>query len=193
MITAIVLAAGQSTRMRKPKMTLPWGKSTVIGQVVSVLLEAGVDQLCVVAGSNLLDLEAALQNLSVSYVINPNYATGEMISSVQVGLCCVSTETEAAMIVLGDQPQIEAQVVISIIEQYRTDANRLIVPSYQYHRGHPWLIDKSLWNEIIDLKPPLTLRDFLNRNQKEIFYLCVDTPSVIQDIDTPEDYQYFHP
>jgi molybdenum cofactor cytidylyltransferase len=69
----------------------------------------------------------------------------------------------------------------------------LIVPSYQKHRGHPWLIDCSLWGEVLALKPPENLRDFLRAKTEQIHYLEVDSPSILQDLDTPEDYQRFRP
>ena len=193
MISAIVLAAGRSLRMGQPKMMLPWGKTTVIGKVITTLLEAGLDDLHLVVGGNQEEQNEALQRFQVQVVFNPDYANGEMISSVQVGIRCLLGKSEAALIVLGDQPQIEVSVVQTITDFYITDRSKIIVPSYQMHRGHPCLIDKSLWGELLDLKPPHTLRDYLNQYQDDIFYVNVETPSVIQDLDSPDDYKKFHP
>jgi molybdenum cofactor cytidylyltransferase len=60
-------------------------------------------------------------------------------------------------------------------------------------RGHPWLIARSLWSEILDLKQPASPRDFLTRHADEIHYINVDTPSVLADLDTPEDYEKSRP
>jgi molybdenum cofactor cytidylyltransferase len=68
-----------------------------------------------------------------------------------------------------------------------------VVPSYRYRRGHPWLIDRTLWFELENLNPSFTLRDFLRKYQDEILYLDVDSPSVLQDLDTPQDYQQYKP
>jgi len=193
MISAIVLAAGQSLRMGQPKMMLPWGKTTVIGKVITTLQEAGLDDLHLVVGGNQMELKEVLQRFHVHVVFNPDYANGEMISSVQIGIRSLLGNSEAALIVLGDQPQIEVSVVQTIIEIYFTNRSKIIVPSYQMHRGHPCLIDKSLWGELLNLKPPHTLRDYLNQYQDDIFYVNVGTPSIIQDLDTPDDYKKFNP
>jgi CTP:molybdopterin cytidylyltransferase MocA len=60
-------------------------------------------------------------------------------------------------------------------------------------RGHPWLVTRSLWKEILELRPPSTLRDFLNKYSDAIHYVTVDTPSILADLDTPEDYRKSHP
>ena len=61
------------------------------------------------------------------------------------------------------------------------------------HRGHPWIIDQALWQEILTLNPPQTLRDFLGKHSNIIDYVDVDTPSVIQDLDTQSDYSQYKP
>jgi len=193
MISAVVLAAGQSTRMGNPKMLLPWGQMTVIEKVISTLSEAGIDDLHVVTGGNRQDIEGALTRYRVNFSYNPDYTNGEMLSSVKIGLNSIAGDSEAALIVLGDQPQIESQVVELIVEGYHASHNKIIVPSFQMHRGHPWLIDKILWKDIIELTPPQTLRDYLVKNQARISYINVDTPSIIQDLDTPRDYQTQRP
>lgn len=192
MISAIVLAAGQSTRMGQQKMLLPWGQTTVIGKVVSTLSEAGVHDIHVVTGGSRNALEALLQEYEIDFIFNKDYSNGEMLTSVQIGLRYMG-ELEAALIVLGDQPQIESNVVQAIVERYLLTQNKIIVPSYKMHRGHPWLIEKSYWKEILNLTPPLTLRDFLNMHNEVIDYICVDTPSVIQDLDTQSDYTQYKP
>ncbi len=193
MIAAIVLAAGQSTRMGKAKMLLPWGETTVIGMVVSTLKEAGVTDIHVVTGGTHAQLNKLLQEYKVHLIFNDQYMNGEMLTSIQVGLRNIGGEINAILIVLGDQPQIEPAVVRAVIERYRSTAHEIIVPSYKMHRGHPWLLAKSYWREILGLHPPQTLRDFLNEHNRDIDYVGVDTSSVIQDLDTKEDYHRYQP
>ena len=200
---AIVLAAGQSKRMGQPKMILPWGQTTVIGQVVSTLLQAGVGEIVVVTGGAAQEMQAALQGQPVHLAANPAYAQGEMLSSVQVGLAALPADCPAALIVLGDQPQIEASVVEAILAEYYAHGSQLIVPSYQMRRGHPWLVGRALWPALLAPSLPATdgaaggqagtLRDFLNAHTEQICYLPVQTASVLQDLDTPQDYAQFKP
>ena len=193
MISAVVLAAGRSTRMKRSKLMLPWGNSTVIGSILATLAGAGVDNVVLVTGDAEDNLKRTLIDFRVRYVRNPDYKNGEMITSVQVGLMALSREIEAALIVLGDQPQIEEHVVKRLLEIYASNHGKIIVPSFQMHRGHPWLIERKYWDDILNIIPPHNLRDFLSRNQDQIVYVHTNTPSVIQDLDTPEDYHMYQP
>ena len=193
MISAIVVAAGKSVRMGRAKLTLPWGQTTVIGKVVTTLLDAGAIDIYIVTGGNQKELDQVLIGFPIKLIYNPNFADGEMVSSVQAGLKRLGRNYDATLIVLGDQPQIESEVVQAVMDSYLSNRSKIVIPSYQMHRGHPWLLDKSLWGEILELKPTDTLRDFLHQHQDVIKYVDVNTPSVIQDLDTPDDYLKFQP
>ncbi len=193
MISAVVLAAGQSIRMGQQKMLLPWGQTIVIGKVITTLLEAEVHDIHVVTGGSHIDLKNRLKGFNIDIIFNKDYRDGEMLTSIQVGLRGVGVESEAALVVLGDQPQIETFIVQAIVGKYLSTHHKIIAPSYDMHRGHPWLIEKSYWKEILDLTPPNTLRDFLNLHNEVIDYVTVDTPSVIQDLDTQNDYSKYQP
>jgi molybdenum cofactor cytidylyltransferase len=193
MIAAIVLAAGQSTRMGSPKMVLPWGKQTVIGQVISVLMTGGVDEILVVTGGAREEVENALKDNPVRLVHNPHFTSGEMLSTFQTGISALGEKVTAALITLGDQPGIEPTVVRSVIQTYQTNHAVIVVPSYQMRRGHPWILDRALWSAALELRKPATLRDFLNQNADLITYLPVETGSILSDLDTPEDYARLRP
>jgi len=188
MISTIILAAGQSKRMGQPKMLLSWGELTVIEHVIITFLKAGIDDILVVTGGVREQVERAIDHYSVRKIHNQDYAAGEMLSSLQCGLRAMPLESRAVLIGLGDQPQILEQSIRSICEAYQESKSRLIVPSFQMRRGHPWLVTRPLWGEILELKAPESPRDFLNRHAAEIHYLNMDTPSILADMDTPQDY-----
>jgi molybdenum cofactor cytidylyltransferase len=191
-ISAIVLAAGRSIRMGQPKMILPWGKTTVIGKVVQTLVDASISNIYVVVGGYQKEVRAALRQHQVEYVINPDYKNGEMISSCKLGLITLvrmNTASDAALIVLGDQPQTDSSVIQLLLDRYFTEQVKIVVPSYQMHRGHPWLIDNSLWSDLLNLEPKYTLQDFLNQNNDKISYVEINSPSILQDLDNPDDYR----
>jgi molybdenum cofactor cytidylyltransferase len=192
-IGAVILAAGRSQRMGQPKLTLPWGDTTVIGRVVDVLMTAEIGEIVVVTGGARLAVEAALLDTSARLVFNPNYINGEMTNTLQVGLHALTEGVRATLIVLGDQPQIELSVVQAVLGAYRQGVAPLVVPSCQMRRGHPWLVAQPLWAELAQLAPPQTLRDFLNRHTAETHFVIVPNPSILQDLDTPQDYQRFRP
>lgn len=201
-VTAIVLAAGESKRMGQPKMLLPWGGSTVLGHVLEVLKKAGIEDLLVVTGGAREQVEAVARESAARTVFNADYARGEMLSSIQAGLRELTLPppplrdrkgVEAALIVLGDQPQVEERSVRAVLAAYRQSKSNLVVPSYRMRRGHPWLAARPLWDEILHMQPPQTPRDFLNRHAAEIEYVIVESRSVIEDLDTPEDYLHSRP
>jgi molybdenum cofactor cytidylyltransferase len=189
-IGAIVLAAGLSTRMGMPKMTLPWEDSTILGKVLDTLRAAALDEIIVVTGAVREAVEEICrQHPGVQTVFNPKFKNGEMTDSIRVGLQSLSREDVAVLIVLGDQPAIQVDVIAGILRQYREGGNAIIAPSYQMRRGHPWLIAKPLWLELSRVDSSFTMRDFLRTHAGDIYYLLVDTPSVLMDLDTLEDYR----
>jgi molybdenum cofactor cytidylyltransferase len=187
MITALILAAGQSKRMGQPKMLLSWGRTTVLGQVIDIFKGAGIEDILVVTGGA-RELVEALVGTSARIVFNPGFEEGEMLSSIQVGLAELKPETEAVLIGLGDQPQVQERSVRLVVEEYIKSKAFLIVPSFQMHRGHPWLVTRAHWDEILSMYPDDTMRNFLNRHASEIRYVETNDPGILNDLDTPEDY-----
>lgn len=191
-LSAIVLAAGQSRRMGRPKMTLPLGESTVIGTVVTNLAKGGLSSIRVVTGADRSGIAQALAGMPagvrVMEVYNPDFAAGEMLSSIQAGLRSLSDETQAAMIALGDQPQIQPEVVQAILAAYRASNAPLVAPSYQMRRGHPWVVRRELWPALLELPVQASPRQFLASRANSIEYVVVDTPTILMDLDTPDDY-----
>lgn len=195
MISAIILAAGASRRMGQPKMLMQWGKSTVLGQVIATFQNAGIEDVLVVTGGAHEQVQKIVEQHGARSVFNSEFSTSEMLSSVQCGLKVLSEESgaQAALIGLGDQPQAQLESILLICEKFRNEKSRLIVPSFQMRRGHPWLVERSLWNELLQMRPPQSPRDFLQNFANEITYIEVDTPSILADLDTPQDYRSSHP
>lgn len=189
MITAIVLAAGLSTRMGQSKPLLSFGESTVIEHILSVLHRCSVDAILVITGHEREAVERRLAGWPVQTVYNSQYAAGEMLSSIQIGLRAAPAEADAALIVLGDQPALERSVVEQIIAGYRDGPGSLVIPSYRMRRGHPLLIDRRHWGEILSLREGQTLRDFFRGVDGAILHVEVAAASVLRDMDTPADYR----
>ena len=193
MISAIVLAAGKSSRMGQPKMALPWGNTTLLGKVIDTLQSAGLKDIVVIAGGE----RALVEKISASYaarvVYNESFENGEMLSSIQCGLRAQMSETQAALICLGDQPQVKERSVRLVCESFMETKSNLVAPSYRNRRGHPWLVARPLWNELLEMKSPQSPRDFFRIHADEIKHIEVDTPTIVEDVDTPQDYAKFKP
>jgi molybdenum cofactor cytidylyltransferase len=193
MLSAIILAAGQSRRMGSPKINLTWGRTTVLGQVVETLLKAGLDEIILVTGAHAVMGVENFTKQGVKLAHNPDYASGEMLSSFQVGLQVASSKSQAALLALGDQPQMELVIVKAVVQEYKVSQPSILLPSYHMRRGHPGLVSRPLWGELLSMRPPATLRVFLDAHAAEIKYMNVETETVIQDLDTPEDYERYRP
>jgi molybdenum cofactor cytidylyltransferase len=190
LISAVVLAAGMSARMGRLKQLLPYGNHTVVEQVIATLLSAPVHEILVVTGHERARVEGALAGWPVRTVFNPAYAAGEMLSSVQVGLRSVAMDSRAALLVLGDMPTLESQVVRQLVEAYRAaDDAAVYIPSYQMRAGHPVLVPRSFWDAILRLPSDANVRSVLRAQETPVVWVEVSTPSVLRDMDTPEDYQ----
>jgi molybdenum cofactor cytidylyltransferase len=193
MISAVVLAAGLSTRMGRPKMILPWGSTTVIGQVVATLLQGQVDDIVVVTGAARTEVEAAVGQGrwgAVRTVFNPRYTEDDMLVSLQAGIAALGGQVDATLVALGDQPQIEAEVVRLLVDTYRSEDHPLIVPSFRMRRGHPWVVARTLWPDLLSAPAGSTMRDFLHAHTGQITHIAVSSSSILRDLDTPEDYAW---
>lgn len=166
---------------------LPFGERAVIEHILSVLRECPVDEVLVVTGYEREALERRLSGWPARAVFNPRYTTGEMLSSVQAGLR--STQAEAALMVLGDQPALERAVVEQVVAAYEHGHRGVVIPSYHMRRGHPMLIGREHWPAILALREGQTLRDFFREAGGAIHHVEVSTASVLRDMDTPAEYQ----
>lgn len=195
-ISAILLAAGLSSRMGQPKLLLPWGKTTVLGQVVSTFAAAGLEDLVVVTGAAHEQIEGVVTELSNNFpvraVYNSGYAEGEMLSSIQVGLAAQNSHILAALICLGDQPQLIEETVRGICSAFIRTKAPLVIPSFQNRRGHPWLAARPLWSSLLALPASTTAREFLNTYTGQVEYVIADR-TILQDLDTPADYARLRP
>jgi molybdenum cofactor cytidylyltransferase len=192
MIVAVIPAAGLSSRMgaQLPKPLLPWGPHTVIQQVIGTLQEAGLEQIVVVTGHRRQELEAVLASCPVRCVFNPAYPRGDMLSSVQVGLRALVGPVTGALVALADQPQMRADVVRQLLAAFQAGGDQaLVVPSYRMRLGHPIILPRRLWPEVLALPEGRSLRSVIRAHTDEIRYVVVDTPDVLADLDTPEQYQ----
>lgn len=189
-IGAVVVAGGQAARMGQPKQLLPWANGrTIIEHIVEQLIRSRIEHIVVVTGHYAAEVKAQLKPMGVKVVHNRAYKSGEMLSSFQAGLKALPDHVAGALMVLGDQPRIQPKVVYQVLNAYAEGQGKIVAPSYLMRRGHPILIDRYYWQEIMALKRTQSLRDVLNAHAEKIAYVTVDTDSVLRDVDTPEDYQ----
>lgn len=194
-VDAVVLAAGESRRMGRPKMLLPWGDGTVLEAVVRTLLAAGVRRTAVVLGHRAAEHRSALRSLArdgrVMLVENPRYPEG-MLTSAQCGAAALLREeargepAAAVLIALGDQPQITPGLVARLTAGHR---GGLTVPAFGGRRGHPLCVDRRFLPDLLALPPAEGLRGLFRRHPEAVAPVAVDSDEILRDIDTPAAYR----
>lgn len=188
-VGAIVLAGGMSSRMGQPKVLLPWDNKPIISVILDRLRGARLDDIVVVTGHNAEKVRAAIAKDGVRWTHNPDYEQGDMLSSLQAGLRALPPGIAACLICLGDQPQLDIRVINDVISTYAEGKGSIVAPSFQRRRGHPILIDRQYWPELLDLPAGGAPRDVINAHAESIAYVNVKDDSILRDIDTPEDYR----
>lgn len=187
---AIILAAGESRRMGRPKQLLPWGDSTLINAVVAAVLAAPVAEAVVVLGHTADEVQQAVtgHDPRLRFVRNHQYRNG-MLSSVRAGVAALSDRCDAFFLYLGDQPRASPEVAATLARAYTPGA--ILVPTADGRRGHPVLFSLEYREEIAGLDDAVGLRQLLWRHPDAVRELAVAEPAIHVDLDTPEDYDRY--
>ncbi len=185
MRVAILLAAGASRRMGRPKLDLPLGGKKMSRLVAETLLSAPFDRVRVVAASGVaLDLpkDARLE------LVENEMAREGMASSIRKGLEKLPPDTELAAIALGDLPLLLRATLVALSDAWEKSGGPIVYPEYQGRQGHPVFWGPSLFDELRLLEGDRGARVVLERHRDVAVAVAVDDPGVCVDIDTPNDY-----
>jgi CTP:molybdopterin cytidylyltransferase MocA len=176
--------------MGASKLTLPWKSGgTIIEAVVALLRQGGVDRILVVVGGERQAIEAVLAKSGVELVENPDFAEGEMLSSIQVGLRALDDASPAALVTPGDLPGIQPSTVRFVVEAWTASGQAVCAPVHGGRRGHPVLLPRRVWPDVLGLRPGQSLRAYLREHRDEILHVEVEDAGIHADVDTPEDYR----
>lgn len=190
-VAAIVLAAGQSSRMGGAfKPLLSFGQQTVIQACINYLTQGGAESVIVVLGHRAEEVRKTLTRESVSFAINQNPAS-EMSASIAVGVRELPETTSALLIAPVDYPAVPASVVTSLLDEW-SKGFRLVKPTFAGRGGHPVVVDFSLRDELLSLDPALGLKALFAKYEAETKRLEVASPFVARDIDTWDDYLHLY-
>jgi molybdenum cofactor cytidylyltransferase len=184
MITAVVLAAGKSSRMGRHKLLLPLGDEPMVRRVVRQIQGAGFDDLLVVVGCEHEAVVDALHGLGVRHATNPDYESG-MGSSFRAAVGELSG-SDAAMFALADQPLLAAADYGRLLDTYRAEPRGIVSVRYGDVTAPPHLFDREYFQELARLTHGA--RSVLQRHAKETTILQFP-PELLLDVDTPEDYE----
>jgi molybdenum cofactor cytidylyltransferase len=187
-IGAIILAAGESRRMGRQKLLLPYAGRTVIERIADAALQSRADHVVVVTGYEPERIHAALDGYAVTFAQNDRYAEG-MLTSIRTGLAALPKDLEAFMVVLGDQPSLTPAIIDFLIDGFRASEKGIVVPWIDDDSGHPIIIDAAYREEVMTQFDDTGLRGLIYGRPEEVYRLPVTDPGVLRDMDTPEDYE----
>ena len=190
-IPAIILAAGKSTRMGRPKALLPLGATdTFLTHLVATFRAAGVDDVVVVLGYAAPAIVEALERRDAlaRVVVNKDYESGQL-SSLVAGLQLVDRPgVVAAMMALVDVPLVSASTIAAVIERYRATRAPIVRPVHGGRHGHPVLIDRALFDQLRRSDPSQGAKAVVRAHASAAGEVEVDDEGAFVDVDTPAEY-----
>ena len=184
MVSAVVLAAGASTRMGTQKLLLPLGNEPLVRCTMRQICDAGFDEVLVVVGHEHVKVLAALEGLAIRHALNAAYETG-MGSSFRTAVEHL-TGSAAAMFALADQPFVTTHEYGTVLAAYRRHAPAIVSVRYGEVMAPPHLFEREFFPELAQLQHGA--RSVLQRHRERTMVLQFP-PDLLADIDTPEDYE----
>jgi molybdenum cofactor cytidylyltransferase len=182
-ITALILAAGASSRMGSPKALLMYRGETFLDRLIGFCGEA-CGSVVVVLGRHAIEIRAAIRK-DATFVLNPDPDRGQL-SSLQCGLAQISG---AAMFVPVDVPAVEPATVLKLVAAFQSSDCLVVVPAFAGKHGHPVCIASPVVKELLAMPATGQARDIIRRYRAQTLYVAVEDPGVLRDIDTRTEYQ----
>jgi molybdenum cofactor cytidylyltransferase len=191
MISAIVPAAGLSSRMGQNKLLMPFGDKSLIEHAVDTLKASDVDEIVVVLGHEADQVRSRLERRRINFVHNPDYREG-LSTSVRTGMSAVAKGADAIMIYLADQPLIQPDEISRLIQafaQAKRAGKSIVVPFFENRRGNPVILDASYRAMVLDIVGDVGCRRIIRRYPEQVFAVQMQTDHVVRDVDTLEDFE----
>jgi len=188
MISVIVLAAGESTRMGFPKLLLPIKGKSLLQHVIDNALQSKVGEVIVVLGAEATKLRREIKQSQVQIIENASYKEG-LSTSLKAGLQAVSPQAQAVLILLGDQPLISHDIIDALIDKYEESGSIMVAPVYKGKRGNPVLFDSSLIPELSRVTGDKGGREIIEKHPAQLATVDFESTITGTDIDSWEDYK----
>ncbi len=184
MIVGLLLAAGGGSRFGSQKLLARTDDVPIVVAAARVLAPL-VDRLIVVVGSEAERVTAALDGADAAIAVNPRWADG-LSTSLRLGVSVVSTDAEAVVVTLGDQPGIDPTVVRRVISSWRETGKPIVATRYRGSRGHPVLLGRAVFNEVQSITGDVGARLLIEHDASRVVFVDVDADAP-RDVDTPDD------
>jgi molybdenum cofactor cytidylyltransferase len=185
-VAGIVLAAGASQRLGRPKQLVQWRGEPLVRHVVKTAAEAGLKPLRIITGAHAAEIEAALQGLPGQCVFNARWESGQA-TSIVAGVESLPPGCGAAIFLLADQPLVPATLLHSLVAQHAQTLAPLVAPLVDGRRANPVLFDRRTFGDLHKLEGDTGGRLLFARYQAE--WLPWHDATILLDVDTEQDYQ----
>jgi molybdenum cofactor cytidylyltransferase len=187
-IAGIVLAAGRSSRMGRNKLLLELDGKPILCHAVDHALAAGLSEMVVVTGHQAAKVKAALGDRPVKTIEAREHRLG-MSASLKAGIRALSPKAEAALVMLGDMPQVSPALLRRLIGAYNpTEGRSIVLPTVEGKRGNPVLFDRRYFDEILALEGDVGARHLIGAHDDQVAEVAVEDAGIFTDVDTPEAY-----
>jgi molybdenum cofactor cytidylyltransferase len=187
-VAAIILAAGRSSRMGRNKLLLDLEGKPILCHAVDQALGAGLSEIVVVSGHQASKVRAALGDRPVKVIEAREHLLG-MSASLKAGIRALGSKTDAALVMLGDMPQVSTPLLRHLIAAYNPlEGRSIVVPTVEGKRGNPVLFDRRYFQEMLALEGDVGARHLIGTHDDQVAELSVDDAAVFTDVDTPEAY-----
>ena len=187
MISGVILSAGQSSRLKRPKQLLELGGEPVLRHVVRNASLSHLDQIVLVLGHEAAAIEDAVGDWGQTLAINPGFMSGQS-SSLKVGLSAVDPNAEAVIFLLGDQPQVSTAVINAVVDRFRHGDARIVMPSYRGKRANPVLFAREFFPKLARITGDQGARSIVRAHPLDVATVEIDADPPL-DIDTEQDYE----
>lgn len=188
-VIAIILAAGASERMGTPKALLTFQGTTFLGRITQMLRSAAVNDIIVVTGAHGELIGEDLQGEDVVCVHNAGWEQGQL-SSIQTGLKeVIARGGDAVMLCPVDHPVVRAETISRMLHLFASGRSGIVVPVHSGRRGHPVILDRALFPELMAASPDVGAREVIRRDPGRVVELVTDDGGILLNIDTPADFE----
>jgi molybdenum cofactor cytidylyltransferase len=191
MLAAVVLSAGESSRMGRPKALLPVGQTFFLDRIVTALRATKVGGIFVVLGHNAAALKEKIKHLPVTILVNPDYSQGQL-SSLQSALRALEKEPiDGIVLHLVDHPFIDSALVDRMVDAFYASKKPIVVPVCRGRRGHPVIFSRDLFAELLAAPLDQGAKSVVRAHAAETLEIETDDEGITCDIDTPEAYRQY--
>lgn len=193
MIVAVILSAGESSRMGRPKALLPVEGTSFVERIVTALKTTSVGKIVLVLGHNAEEMKGRLGHLPVEIVINSQYQKGQL-SSLVAALRYLQSQEQAGevdgvLVHLVDHPYLNPALVDLMVERFYGSKKSIVIPRYKGRRGHPVIFAGSLFPDLIAAPLESGAKAVVHAHRNETLEIDTEDEGVTIDIDTPEEYR----